>query len=96
MSAASLHELGLRPAQLRAVEKRAKTFGQTAPEYVRLLVERELLADHSFDEILRPIRADFKAKGISEEQLDQIVDRARHNSQRPITRSKKRKAGTSK
>jgi hypothetical protein len=96
MSAASLHELGLRPAQLRAVERKAKTLGQTPPEYVRLLVERELLADSSFDEILRPVRADFKAKGITEEQLDHIVYRARHHPKRPGNPAKRRKAGIPK
>ena len=79
MSTRSLHDLGLRPAQLKAVEKKAKRVGRTAFEYVRLLIERDLLADRTFDDILRPIREDFRKSGITEAQLDEIVRRARHN-----------------
>jgi hypothetical protein len=78
MAIRSLQDIGLAPAQLRAVRKKAKHAGQTAPEYVRSLVERDLLADKSFDEILRPIREDFRKNGITERQLDEIVHRARH------------------
>ncbi len=70
-------DLGLRPAQLKAVEKKAKVSGTTAPAYIRLLVERDLLADKSFSEILGPIRQDFHAAGITHGQLDDIVRRAR-------------------
>jgi len=77
MSSLLIHDIGLLPAQLKAVQKKAKHAGQTAPEYIRLLVERDLLADKSFDEILRPIRRGFAAAGITEDQLDQIVKRSR-------------------
>ena len=80
MTALSFQDIGLRPAQVRAIEKKAKHAGQTAPEYVRSLVEQDLLADKSFDEILRPIREDFRASGITVSQLDQIVHRARHST----------------
>jgi hypothetical protein len=94
MSLLSLHDIGLRPAQLKAVEKKAKHAGTTAPQYVRLLVERDLLADRSFDEMLRPIREDFRRSGISEKQLEKIVERARHSS--PRRGAKARSNGTSK
>jgi hypothetical protein len=78
MSSLSLHDIGLRPAQLKAVEKKAKHSGTTAPQYIRLLIERDLLADRTFNEILRPIREDFRRSGISEQKLEEIVERARH------------------
>ena len=74
----SFQDIGLRPAQLKAVEQKAKHVGKTASEYVRLLIERDLLADKSFDEILRPIREDFRRSEMTEKQLDEIVQRARH------------------
>jgi len=91
MAIRSLQDIGLAPAQLKAVEKKAKYAGKTAPEYVRSLVERDLLADKSFDEILRPVRDDFRKSGTTERQLDEIVDRARHAIPHP-RRQKVRKA----
>jgi hypothetical protein len=77
MTALSILNLGLRPAQLKALDKRARQRGKTAPQYIRWLIERDLLADKSFDELLMPIREDIREAGITEEDLDQIVDRAR-------------------
>jgi hypothetical protein len=77
MTSVSFQDIGLRPAQVRAVEKRAKQEGKSPSEYLRFLVERDLLADGSFDEILRPIRAGFKKSGITEDELDVLVRRAR-------------------
>jgi hypothetical protein len=77
MSSLSVQDLGLLPAQLRAVRKKAQHEGKTTPEYVRGLIEQDLLADKSFDEILRPIRDDFRKSGMTEAQLDELVDRAR-------------------
>ena len=90
MSTTPLAAIGLAPAQLRAVEKKARRAGTTAPEYVRALIERDLMADRSFDEILRPVRADFERSGITEAQLDKTVRRAR--ASRPPSRPAKTKA----
>jgi hypothetical protein len=77
MSSVSMVEIGLRPSQLKAVKKKAKDAGQSLTEFIGALVERELLADQSFDELLRPVHRDFKLAHVSESQLDEIVDRAR-------------------
>jgi hypothetical protein len=77
MSSLSLQDIGLKPAQLRAIEKKAKDVGQSAPQYVRSLIERDLLADQSFDELLRPVREDVRKRGFSEAALEQAVRRAR-------------------
>ena len=82
MSSLLLQEIGLKPALAKAVEKKAKDEGKTPPEYVRSLIERDMLAERSFDEILKPIRGDFRKGGVSEEQLDQIVERARSAAHR--------------
>jgi hypothetical protein len=86
MSSLSFHDIGLRPAQLKAVEKKAKHAGTTAPQYVRLLIERDLLADRPFDEILLPIRQDFRRSGITEKELEKIVERARRKPRRASPR----------
>ena len=90
MSTTSLAAVGLSPAQLRAIEKKARRAGTTAPEYVRALIERDLMADQTFDEILRPVRTDFERRGVTDAQLDGIVQRAR--AARPPSRPAKAKA----
>jgi len=77
MSTLSLQDIGLKPSLLRAVEKKARNAGQTAPQYVRSLIERDLLAGQPFDELLRPVRDDFRKSGVTEAGLGQIVRRAR-------------------
>lgn len=77
MSTALLRDIGVKTSLLRAVEKRAKINGQTLGEYLRALIERDLSAGRSFDEILKPVRAGFKKSGVTEEELDLIVASAR-------------------
>ena len=86
MSALLLQELGLKPALAKAVERKARHEGKTAPEYVRSLIERDLLADKTFDEILKPVRSDFRKSGITEDELDRMVERARGASPRRTQR----------
>jgi hypothetical protein len=88
MSSLSLHDIGLKPSLLRAVEKKARNVGQTAPEYVRFLIERDLLADQPFDELLRPVREDVRKNGVTETQLQQIVRRARRAAGRKRGRAR--------
>ncbi|HEY2584436.1 MAG TPA: hypothetical protein VGI81_01580 [Tepidisphaeraceae bacterium] len=78
MIAFASQDLGLRPAQWKEVERKARQAGKTTPEYLRLLIEQDLLAEKTFEEILRPVRRDFKKSGITETELDAIVSRARH------------------
>lgn len=73
----TFQDIGLTPALLRAVRKRARDEGKTASEYVRSLIERDLQASRSFDDILRPVRAGFKKSKVTEDELDSIVRRAR-------------------
>jgi hypothetical protein len=77
MVALTFHDIGLPPTQLKALARKAKRAGKTPAEYLRLLVEQDLLAGKSFDEILRPIRQDFQKSGVTETQLEAIVRRAR-------------------
>jgi hypothetical protein len=77
MTSLSMQDIRLKPALLKAVEERAKHAGQTPPEYVRALIERALLADQSFDDILRPVRGDFARSGVTEAELERTVERAR-------------------
>ena len=66
----------------------ARRAGKTARDYFRALVERDLMSDRPFDEILRPVRADFGRAGVTEAQLDRIVGRAR-GARKPARRGPK-------
>ena len=65
-----------RPAEVK-LKKRAAAAGKDPAEYAKTLIEREMLAEESFDEILGPIRKGFRKSGITERQLDQLVHHAR-------------------
>lgn len=88
MSLASLQDVGFGSVLVRAVERRARREGQTAVAYVRSLIERDLLADKTFDEMLKPFRADIRRSGITVDELDRIVERAR--AARPRSRRTRR------
>jgi len=75
MSTISLQDIGLPPAVRRAAERKVRKQGQSPPEYLRSLVERDLLADQTFDELLAPVRKDFARAGVSEADVDQLVAR---------------------
>ena len=86
MASITIQDIGLPPAQLRAIERKAKGAGKTTPQYVRSLIERDLLAEQSFDELLEPVRKDFRKRGVTPAALDAIVARARiatHPKRRP-------------
>jgi hypothetical protein len=77
MIAFPFHDLGLRLADQKAVVRKAARAGKTVPQYVRELIEQDLLAEKTFDDILRPVRADVRKSGVTQNQLDAIVKRAR-------------------
>ena len=89
MTTLHLQDIGLKPAQFRQIARKAKDLGKTPPEYVRSLIERELLAEKTFDEILRPVREDFRKSGMTEEELDQLVEEARRATARKARRSRR-------
>jgi hypothetical protein len=90
MSSISLQDIGLKPSLLRAAERKVRQEGKTPPQYLRSLIERDLLASKSFDEILKPIRQGFKKSGMTEDELDALVTRARKDIYRRSKRKPKK------
>jgi hypothetical protein len=83
MSAASiLQELGLRQDAVKALKRKARERGKTTPEYLRALIESDLLAEKTFDQVLAPIREGFRKSRLTERELDELLDRARRASRR--------------
>ncbi len=66
------------PAGTRdALERIGRSIGKTVEEYLRGLIEAEMLSQKPFREILAPIREDFRATGLTEEEFDEIIERER-------------------
>ena len=77
MTSLSFQDIGLKPATLQAVARKAKGLGQSPPEYVRSLIERDLLSDQPFDRMLSKVREDVQKRGMTEKDIDDLVKRAR-------------------
>jgi hypothetical protein len=90
MTTLAFRHFGLRPAQLKELDRKAKNEGKSTVEYVRLLIERDLRADKSFDEILKPIREGFRKNGVGEEEFDQLVTEARRSIHRKSRQGKQK------
>lgn len=74
MSSSSIHL----PIDLfQSLSRIAEGKGKTAEEYVRELVETEVLATASFDEILAPIRKGFKESRMSADEITVMFERVR-------------------
>src|SRR5205085_7218237 len=51
--------------------------GKSPADFVRELIEVQVLASKSFDEILAPIRQGFEESGMTEAELDELFTQAR-------------------
>ena len=80
---------GLPPGTRAAIDELSRSKGKSAEEYLRTLVEAEILSEQSFSEILAPIRQSFRESGMTEEQLDALFESAREKVHREERASKK-------
>lgn len=68
---------GLPEGTRDAIRELSHRQGKSEDEYLRTLIEGELLSQMSFAEILAPIREGFRKSGMTEEQLDALFEQAR-------------------
>lgn len=68
---------GLPVGTRAALEQTGRNTGQTVEEFLRGVIEAELLSQKPFREILAPIRADFRQTGLTEDEFDEIIERER-------------------
>lgn len=64
---------GLPPGTIETLSEIGKRSGRSAEDYLRTLIETEILSQKSFGEILAPIRKDFRDSGMTENELDSLV-----------------------
>lgn len=63
-----------------ALEELARSTGnKSAEEYARLVLEAKILAQKPFREILAPVRESFAESGMTEDELDALVEKARED-----------------
>lgn len=69
--------LELKPEVEAALQKKALSSGFELSVYLERLVERDVERIKAFDDILAPIRKNFADSGMTEEELDELVERER-------------------
>ena len=73
-------QVELKPEVEAMLQKRALDRGCDVAGYVERLIEKDVLAAQSFDEILAPIRQGFQESGMSEDELDTLFEEAREDA----------------
>jgi hypothetical protein len=73
-------EVSIPDEMIARLEQKARSAGLDREQYVRALVSRELAGPRTFDEILGGFRDEVAASGISDSELEQLSDSARHDS----------------
>ncbi len=68
----SIEISGLPPGTTEAIEELSRRKGKSAGEYLRTLIEAEVLSEQSFSDILAPVRQSFRDSGMTDEQLENL------------------------
>ncbi len=68
---------GLPPGTKETLSEIGKKSGKSAEDYLRTLIETEILSQKSFSEILAPIRKDFRDSGMTDDELDLLIESER-------------------
>ena len=71
---------GLPPELLQALDERAQQIGTSREDYVRGLIQRDLTAPLSLRDLYAPVREQIAESGISEEELDALLEEAREEA----------------
>jgi len=59
------------------LEERAKVDGKDVAEYVESLIEQDIDKRKTLDEILAPVRRNFAESGMTEDELDELIETER-------------------
>jgi hypothetical protein len=68
---------GLSESVVKAVSERAREVGVATEDYVRYLIEEDVASPLSARVLYAPVREQIKASGISEDELDKLLEEAR-------------------
>jgi hypothetical protein len=80
MGSTTIEISNLPESVVKALRERAEEIGATATEYVRYLIEEDLASPISLRVLFAPVREQIKESGISEEELDALLEEAREEA----------------
>jgi hypothetical protein len=91
----SIHVSGLGRQTIASLKSRAKAEGLSVEGYVKELIQAEMSVAEmarrkTIDEVFAPVQKRFRESGMSEEELDRLVDVARTEHYNQVTKKKKR------
>lgn len=69
--------ISIRPEMQEKLQQRAVASGQNVEAYIERLIERALSGPPSIDELLAPVREQFAESGVTEDELDALIEEAR-------------------
>src|SRR5438067_759239 len=86
---------GLGRETIESLKSHAKARGLSVEGYVKELIEaemsvREMARRNAVDEVFAPVQKQFQESGMSEAELDRLVDAARTEHHNKVTKNKKR------
>jgi hypothetical protein len=71
------YTISLSPTAEKRLHERATAYGQEVTACLNQLIEEALAAKPSVDQVLAPIRRQFQESGMTEEELDALVEEVR-------------------
>lgn len=76
MKSTTIEIQGLPESVVKALGERANEVGATTPDYIRYLIEEDLASPLSLRVLYAPVREQIKESGISEDELDALLEEA--------------------
>lgn len=69
--------ISIRPEMQERLQQRAMDSGQDVEGYVERLIEKALSGPQSIDELLAPVRKQFAESGMTDDELDTLIEDVR-------------------
>lgn len=69
--------ISIRPEMQETLQERALQSGQDVEAYIERLLEKALSSPASIDDLLAPVRKQFAKSGMTEDELDALIEEAR-------------------
>jgi hypothetical protein len=70
-------QVELKPEVEAVLQRMARDSDFDVSRYIERLIERDVLTSQTFDQILAPVRKGFAESGMSETELNELLEQAR-------------------
>ncbi|HEX4792814.1 MAG TPA: hypothetical protein VH370_03425 [Humisphaera sp.] len=94
-ASSTIHVSGLGQRTIATLKSQAKAEGLSVEGYVKELIESEMSVTEmarrkTIDDVFAPAQRRYRESGMSEEELDRLVDAARTDHHKQVAQRKKR------